>query len=104
MQEFAKTLTDQSTAIKALKSKSGLSEAAGALPGTDWESACHGTGTSIDNAVERIGSRFDTISDAVVHAGKVLVDTDQALKDDLEKVGLQFGAPGPAPAPAGVPV
>ncbi|WP_174362142.1 ESX-1 secretion-associated protein [Nocardia veterana] len=86
LRSFAKTLRDESDAIAKLNS--GLADAAGALPGTGWAAACTGAKDSVDNALKRIGSRVTHIADTVEQAGKIIIDTDQQLRDDLGKIGL----------------
>ncbi|MBF6145743.1 hypothetical protein A5780_36685 [Nocardia sp. 852002-20019_SCH5090214] len=87
LQSFAKTLRDESDAIGKLDS--GLADAAGALPGTGWDAACTGAKDSVENALKRIGSRVTHIADTVEQAGKVIIDTDQQLRDDLNKIGIR---------------
>ncbi|MEV5652777.1 hypothetical protein AB0L57_31385 [Nocardia sp. NPDC052254] len=86
LRSFSKTLHDESDAIGKLDS--GLGTAAGALPGTGWEAACNGAKTSVDNALKRIGSRVTNIAETVEKAGKVIIDTDQQLRDELAKIGI----------------
>ncbi len=88
LRSFSKSLHDESDAIAKLDS--GLHAAAGALPGTGWEAACNGTSTSVDNALKRIGSRVTSIADTVEKAGKIIIDTDQQLRDELNKIGIHL--------------
>ena len=88
LQSFSKALHDESDAIGTLDS--GLGAAAGALPGTGWEAACNGAATSVENALKRIGSRVTNIADTVEQAGKVIIDTDQQLREDLDKIGIHL--------------
>ncbi|WP_227979633.1 ESX-1 secretion-associated protein [Nocardia spumae] len=87
LRSFAKTLHDESDAIGKLDP--GLAAAAGALPGTGWEAACIGAKTSVENSLQRIGSRVTHIADSVEQAGKVIIDTDQQLRDDLNTIGIR---------------
>lgn len=86
LRSFSKALHDESDAITALDS--GLGAAAAALPGTGWEAACNGAKTSVDNALKRIGSRVTHIADTVEQAGKIIIDTDQQLRDELSRIGI----------------
>lgn len=87
LRTFATTLRTESDTVAKLDS--GLAAAAGALPGTGWSAACTGAATSVDNAMARIGSRVTHIADTVEQAGKVIIDTDQQLREDLEKIGIR---------------
>ena len=83
---FAKALTDEAGAIGKLDP--GLGDAVTALPGTDWQNTCQQTKTSVDNALQRISDRVNTLADSVDHAGKVLTMTDEQFAADLEKIGM----------------
>ncbi|MBB5914519.1 uncharacterized protein YukE [Nocardia transvalensis] len=87
LQTFANNLRGEATSIGSLQS--GLADAAGALPGTQWSATCGQAKDSVDNALHRIGDRLTKVADSVQNAGKALELTDQELRDKLAKIGLR---------------
>lgn len=86
LKSFIGDLRDEAGAIGKLQS--GIGDAAGALPGTQWSDACNQAKTSVDNALKRIESRLTTLADSVEHVSSSLQMTDQQFADDLTKIGL----------------
>ncbi|MQY30309.1 WXG100 family type VII secretion target [Nocardia aurantia] len=83
---FAKTLHDEAATIVGLRS--GLADAAGALPGTRWETTCTQLHAIIDKALGRVGERLSTVADSIEHTGKVIDVTDEQFRAKLTTIGL----------------
>lgn len=86
LQAFASDLRGEAETIGNLQS--GLADAAGALPGTQWSTACGQAKDTVDKALHRIGDRFTKVADGVQNAGKALELTDQEFRDKLSTIGL----------------
>ncbi|MBF6172779.1 WXG100 family type VII secretion target [Nocardia blacklockiae] len=86
LQTFANELRGEAATIGGLQS--GLAEAAGALPGTQWSVACGRAKDTVDKALHRIGDRLTRVADGVQNAGKALELTDQEFRDKLTTIGL----------------
>lgn len=86
LKSFVGELRDEAGAITGLRS--GIGDAADALPGTGWSDACTQVKTSVDNALTRIGDRLTALADSVEHVNNALQMTDQQFADDLTKIGL----------------
>jgi|GEM_PF-3946997 len=86
LKNFVGDLHAEAAAIGKLQS--GIGDAAGALPGTQWSDTCNQAKTSVDNALKRIGDRITTLADSVEHVNNALQMTDQQFADDLTKIGL----------------
>ncbi|MFI5780442.1 ESX-1 secretion-associated protein [Nocardia sp. NPDC051570] len=86
LQTFANNLTSEAHGIAGLHS--GLGDAAGALPGTQWNATCTQAASSVDNALKRIGDRLTKIAESVEQSGKVVQLTDDEFRDKLTRIGL----------------
>ena len=86
LKTFIGDLRDEAGSIGKLQS--GIGDAIGALPGTQWSDSCTQAKTSVDNVLKRIGDRLTTLADSVEHVNTALQMTDQQFADDLTKIGL----------------